>query len=110
MFRLNTPFIIAKGHAKPSVLLRKCGAAEATIKALLTRPIANIKITTLTNLCLALNCTPNDLLTFTPPSGKPLPEGHALNTLAPTAPFDMLSALQNLPKDKLLQVQQIMSS
>jgi DNA-binding Xre family transcriptional regulator len=65
-------------------------------------PVPNIE-----KLCLALNCTPSDLFTFTPSQSKPLPASHPLLTLVPK---EKIVNLQNftdeIPASKLADFSQ----
>lgn len=65
-------------NARPSELT-KVGFLHSSAKEILSGKVTSIKLSTLNNLCVALNCTPNDILNYTNTDG--LPPEHALNKI-----------------------------
>jgi putative transcriptional regulator len=57
--------------------------SAASVSALLTKQPAQLKLSTLSALCTALQCSPNDLLEvdITPVEAKPKPLGQSLRTV-----------------------------
>lgn len=73
--------------------------ASGKIKSL---PIRNIE-----KLCLALNCTPNDLFIFQPQSNEPIPENHPLKPLIPVSQhIDLTNFADEIPISKLHEFSQ----
>jgi putative transcriptional regulator len=58
--------------------------SAASVSALLTKQPAQLKLSTLSALCTALQCSPNDLLEvdITPVEAKPKPRRQSLRTVA----------------------------
>ena len=65
-------------NARPSEL-EKVGFLHSSAKEILSGKATSIKLSTLNNLCVTLNCTPNDILNYTNTDGVP-PE-HALQKI-----------------------------
>lgn len=62
--------------------------------------VASIRLDHLEKLCLLLNCTPNDLLRFSPDKNQVVPETHALHQLKKGELEEMaewLSSIHSLP-------------
>ncbi|MFN0032119.1 MAG: helix-turn-helix domain-containing protein [Flavobacteriales bacterium] len=105
MLHLNTTYLAQKG--KPRVILTKAGASNTTSANLVRRAIRSFDLRLLTKLCIELNCTPNDLLTYTPSAHVKLPENHPLNALLPKEQVNIIASLGTLTTEQIQQIQQI---
>lgn len=96
------PILKLRGINNPYTFLVKMGFVPRTAVAWTNGDVGYIRPEQVEKLCVALNCTPNDLFHHTPSSKSPLADNHALNALIRTgsAP-DITQLLRNLPPDRL---------
>lgn len=66
--------------------------------------LRTISLDVLEKLCLTLNCTPNDLMDWTPDKGEQDTELTALQALKPGINADYNTLLSRLPFDKLSEI------
>ncbi len=90
-----------RGITKPKNFLMENGFSNTT-----AYNITHYRFTTLTldkveKLCIALSCTPNDLLEFKPDPNSSIPENHPLNKLKPVQPFSLFEITKDIPNDKI---------
>jgi len=99
---------IARGIYSPIPYLRKHGLPYHHAHRLMVKNFRIISLDVLEKLCLALNCTPNDLLEWTPDSASQDTESTSLQMLKPGGKNigDMLS---KLPYNKLSEIVKIIS-
>lgn len=90
----------ARNVLHPATFLIRAGISNASAINLLKNRLGGIKWEQLQKICIALNCTPNDLFTYT---GNPsdLPVGHELNGLIRTPVESLQDKLLKLPANKL---------
>ena len=67
----------------PFTLMVKAGISAHSATKILNNKTRIFRLDHIEILCQILNCTPNDLLSYTPPKNAPLPETHVLNQLTP---------------------------
>lgn len=68
-----------------------------------------IKVKDIERLCVALNCTPNDLFEWKADQTTVLPEGHSLNALSRGEKTRNLQQMvKNIPSDKLALVESLL--
>lgn len=90
---------------KPHRELVKTGIAPSTATNLLNYHNFRVTVEHIEKICLALNCTPNDLFEWQSNENKPIPESHALNSLKPAEKPENLSELiKTIPVEKLSQI------
>ena len=77
--------------SKPRIFLSQNGFYIFTDKKSrhLPRCRSNISVNVVEKLCLALNCTPNDLLEWIPSKDSQVPENHPLHALKPSETLDL---------------------
>ena len=68
---------------------------------LLSYGLPNVNINNIGRLCVAMNCTPNDLFDWKPETSTPLSENHALQALVRDDPVDLAELLKDIPAEKL---------
>lgn len=110
MLRLNLQAVMRqRGIMNPTKYLLKKGFSRHQTGRLLRNEQESISYKTLEKLCLALHCTPDELLVWEKPMDVAVPEHHPLHRLLPKPEeVDLLQKLQQLPMDKLEQLKQIM--
>lgn len=90
---------------KPHRELVKAGIAPSTATNLLNYHNFRVSVEVMEKICLALNCTPNDLFEWRSRTNESIPENHALNSLKPAEKPENLSELiKNIPVEKLSQI------
>ncbi len=99
-----SPLLNARGIERPFAWLRKQGFTHNTAHRLLKQPVV-MNLAYLEKLCSLLQCTPNDLLLFTPSAHTPLPAAHPLNGLVKKAEKENVAQqLRSLPLPQLDKV------
>lgn len=90
---------------KPHRELVKTGIAPSTATNLLNYHNVRVTVEHIEKICLALNCTPNDLFEWRSKANESIPENHALNSLKPSETTENLSELmKTIPVEKLSQI------
>lgn len=84
------------------------GFAPATARYLQGFGVRRINFEHLERICLALNCTPNDLLEWHPPDNQANPEAQALIKLKRNREEDLSKLLRTLPMEKFEQIAEIL--
>lgn len=94
-----------KSISKKGAYLKKFGFTISRAQRLASKDnIVTISLDQLEKLCIAFNCTPNDLLSFTPAPDSRLPENHPLFSLIKKEVLDIPSLLASLPPDNLSEL------
>lgn len=94
-----------RGIDKPHTFLVKNGFAASTASNMLAYYPIVFKVKTLEKLCIALNCTPNDLFEWRDGKDDNLPDEHALNGLRKEAVRNFTEIVKNLPLEKMSEVE-----
>lgn len=82
MFILNVKRIMSlRGVEKPYKFLLNLGFTPATANILLSSTAQRVTLEYLERLCLALNCTPNDLIEWQANNTQTVAETHSINSL-----------------------------
>jgi hypothetical protein len=69
-----------------------------------------VKISDIEKLCLALNCTPNDLFEWKPDANTVLTETHSLRALEKREQTKALQEIvKDIPSDKLALIEQLLN-
>ncbi len=96
----------SKEILNPLQFLMKSGFTRHTAHRLLRHRVDSISYRNLETLCLALNCTPNDLFSWVPASDS-VNEKTALQKLTGrTRKGSFIGKLKSMPEDKLDQLRQ----
>lgn len=80
------------------------GFAPATVRNLLSNAVWRINFDHLEKFCLALNCTPNDILQWQPPDNQANAEAQALIKLKRDPAEDLPKLLSSLPMEKFDEI------
>jgi DNA-binding Xre family transcriptional regulator len=100
------PIFELRGIKKPLAFMVKCGLTYNTAWRFNNGKIDRVDIKHLSNLCVALSCTPNDVLQWNSHAETVLPPNHPLHALKPAANTTSIpELLQNFPLDKLAELQ-----
>ncbi|MCD9184815.1 MAG: helix-turn-helix transcriptional regulator [Pyrinomonadaceae bacterium] len=84
--------------------LRSIGFIKATARKVIVDEPFIVKLEQLEALCLALNCTPNDLLEWKPNASQNVSENHSLNGLKRAGEKDLPTLLNEIPLEKFEQI------
>ena len=100
----------SRGISSPLVYLRQNGLTRFQIHRLMHKDWRSISMDVLEKLCLALNCTPNDLLEWTPDFANQDAESTTLRMLKPQPENENMGAmLSQLPYNKLREIVKIVN-
>ena len=88
-------------------MLLEIGFAPATVRRFLRNEHWRMDFENIEKLCLALNCTPNDLFEWRPKENLPHIEDKALLKLKRDANSDVSKMLGSLPIEKIEQIADI---
>lgn len=112
MLNFNPKNIFAKrGIEKTTAfLVGKLGMDYSTASRFLKTKSRFVKISDIEKICVALNCTPNDLFEWKPDANTILPESHSLNTLEKHEQTKNLQELvKDIPSHKLALIEQLLN-
>ncbi len=102
MLKLNVKYIATlRGYPKAYAFMMKIGFTHNTAQRLAAGNARNITLDTLEKICIALRCTPNDLLDWQA-GEQAVAADHPIHALSrDTSRLKNLEQLKNLPFDKL---------
>lgn len=105
MFYLDIKRVMrVRGIEKHFNLLIKLGFVPSTARSFLDGTTRQVKLDQLEQLCIALNCTPNDLLEWRPDANQSIAETHSLNVLRKKTEKDLPNLLGEIPMEKFDQI------
>lgn len=106
MFILNVKRILRlRGIEKHYNFLLDLGFVPSSAHNFLNSTVQNVKLDQLERLCLALNCTPNDLLEWRPSANQTIAETHSMHGLKKK---DINQMLGDVPVEKFEQIADIL--
>ncbi len=97
-----------RGIENHYTLLQKLGFNPWTTNNILRREARQIKLDQIEAMCVALNCTPNDLFEWQPSSNSTLSANHALNDLKARPDGDVVTLFNQMPIGKFEQILDIL--
>lgn len=105
------PIMLLRGIQFPYKFLVKLGFPTQTASNWVNGTVGYIRPANLEKLCVALNCTPNDLMHWHPNAQAALGDHHALNALVRKQPMlDIASIARDLPPEKAAELAQMIES
>lgn len=111
MLMLNLKKVLRlRGVEKHYNFLVELGFVPATARVLLQGGSSVIKYESLERLCVALNCTPNDLFEWTPETAHNVAATHSLNSMKKTDEPDVSELLGEIPLEKFGQIREILQN
>ena len=84
--------------------LKKLGFPTSSARKILDGEYFEIKLHQIEAVCLALNCTPNDILEWQQGSSQNVSETHSLNSLKRSGEKDLPKILNQIPLEKFEQI------
>jgi DNA-binding Xre family transcriptional regulator len=110
MLHINLRKILTdRGIERPIPFLQKIGLARYTAQGMLDDNCKYLGLEHAERICLALKCSPNDLLEWRPDAGVLVPSDHPLHKLRPKEQ-SLSQQLQQLSADELEAVQQFIGT
>lgn len=109
MLRFNLRYLLeAKGIANPFNFLIKNGLTSNVATRCLQGKVEQLKLKHISTICLALHCTPNDLVEWIDDSDKALPNEHPLHSLIKDqTPINIRGQLKHLSMEQIKEVQNL---
>ena len=102
--------LTTRGISHQYTFFLKSGFSKNFSMKLINGDVQRLDFSTLEKLCAMFQCTPNDLIEWVPPASEQNASANPLAALMRTnAGVDVLSALRNLPYEKLAEVEQIVT-
>ena len=99
-----------RGIDKPHAFLVKNGFAASTASNMLAYYPVVFKVKALEKLCIALNCTPNDLFEWRPTENSVITENHPLQALVKEkTPPPIAEMVRDLPVEKLRELEALIN-
>jgi DNA-binding Xre family transcriptional regulator len=84
------------------------GFVPSTAHNFLRSDVTLVRLEQIEKLCVALNCTPNDLLEWQPNQNQTLAETHSMNKLKKRADKSLPELLGEIPIEKFEQIAEIL--
>ena len=101
---------LQRGIEKTTAFLVNLGLDYSTASRFLKSKSQFVKVRDIERLCIALNCTPNDLFEWQADANAILPETHSLRRLEKNHEAKNLQQLiKDVPSDKLAQVESLLN-
>ena len=109
MLKLNiSRTLVLKGIGLPFVYLQKQGFKRSKAYNLANGQNRKVDLYDLEHLCLKLNCTPNDLLEWSPSSSEDDIIGHALQGLRrKEKAVNLVKLVQGLPVEQMDEIERM---
>lgn len=109
MLKFNPKKMMAmRGIEKTTAFLVNLGMGYPAASVFLKSKSQSVKINTIEKLCLALNCTPNDLFEWTPDKNTVVPESHSLFALEKSGSQSIQQLVKDIPSDKLKLIESLL--
>ena len=101
-----TRIFMARGINKPFSFLRKTGYSDNFATRIVNNRINKLNLKDIEILCEILQCTPNDLLEWTPDKKQETMKNHPLTPLKRTQTIPhLLQLLNTVPLNKLSEIE-----
>jgi DNA-binding Xre family transcriptional regulator len=106
MLKFNLkPIFAARGIERPYSLLLKAGFTKNVAHKLLNDEFATMRLRQLDKVCTILNCTPNDLIFWTPNNNETISKNHPLRSLKEhEVDLDWQDTIKTVPLNQLKQI------
>lgn len=92
---------LMRGIEKTTNFLVRLGYSYPTASKFLKSKSSFVKLKDIEKMCLALNCTPNDLFEWQPDTNSTVAESHALYALKKEQQMSVRQLVKDLPVEKL---------
>lgn len=96
MLRFNlTRVFKARGIDRPAAYLKSKGYSISAATRMVSNETRGFSLSNIEKICITLNCTPNDLIEWVPPTSLPVESNHALCVLKRNDILESVSQLVN---------------
>lgn len=104
------PIFAARGIERPHGFLVKAGIPSHTAHKLLGKNVRIFRLDHIEIICHALNCTPHDILLYTPSQKRLIPDTHPITKLnQQSTDFQLKETLHSIPIEQINQLAEIIS-
>lgn len=100
---------LLRGIEKTTNFLVRLGYSYPTASKFLKSKSSFVKLRDIEKICLALNCTPNDLFDWQPDANTVISESHALHSLKKEKTPSVVQMVKDLPVEKLSKLHDIIN-
>jgi DNA-binding Xre family transcriptional regulator len=101
----------ARGIESPNAFLVKAGFQSTAAQNLLNNDTGNFKLSHIDKLCTILNCTPNELLIWSPNPGEKLEDTHPITKLKKqNTDLNWQDTIKTIPLDQLGEIVKIINA
>lgn len=100
--------MISRGIKPQTIVLQRYGVPFNTARRIIEGKAANINLKVLNKICMALRCTPNDILNYEN-TGEEVVSTHPLNSLTKKELPNVSGILRNISPEKLAEVLNIIA-
>jgi DNA-binding Xre family transcriptional regulator len=111
MLKLNVSRVLLhKGVGESCQFLKRLGYKSAKASRMVRGQVAFISLYDMENLCLELNCTPNDLLDWHPNGPAHVVANHALQAICrKDDSAGIMAMVQGLPLEKIEEIEKLIA-
>ena len=103
-----TRLLKIKGISNPTRFFMNMGYSNSIAYRMSKNDTYNFTTKKLEQLCLALNCSPNDLFEYIPEKNNSIPQNHPLNNLIRQEQTKLINTLlQELPIEKIVELAEL---
>jgi len=93
-----------RGITKPAKFLMQNGFTRTMAYNITSSRFTYLDMNKFEKLCIALSCTPNDLLEWQPNPSAAIPESHPLHALKPNPNSNLTEVLKNIPIPQIPEI------
>lgn len=98
----------AKGINKPFAFLKSAGFSDNLASKIKNNNVARLNMSSLERLCVALFCTPNDLMEWIPENNQTVDSKHPMNIIRkPEIEIDLAKTISSIPIGKLGEIEKM---
>ena len=101
--------LLDKGISKPYTFLRSLHISSDMAHKLLSGNYKRLDLKVINKICYSAWCTPNDLLTWTPPDPMSNIPNHPLQALKAKERMEIMKKIQRLSREQLILINQQLS-
>lgn len=100
----------ARGIERPFTYLRKAGFSDNFATRVRNNRVKRLNLEVMERLCIALHCTPNDLMEWIPDNRQTVGKDHPINSIKKSEKVaDITKTLNSVPLGKLEEIENLIS-
>lgn len=102
--------LLLRGIERFTAFFVNLGMDYSTASRFLKSESQFVKIKDIEKLCIALNCTPNDLFDWKPDQNTILPENHSINALIKSeSAVNLQQLVKEIPAERLSEIEGLLN-